>query len=247
MKRSLNGGSSFSAFTSGITEAAGNFLFITPFTQDPSNAANMWTGGAFLWRTTQATANPFVGNIWTQASAFLGQRVAAIAVASTNSNIVYVGGQTGSIWRNTAALTANSGTTWSFSRARPDTNYVSWLAVDPNATATVYATISTFNSGTGQGHVFKSADGAVTWTRIDGSGATALPDVPAHSIVVDLTNSNILYVATDIGVLVSLDGGVTWNRENTGFANVIVDALIIKGNFLYAFTHGRSAWRVAMH
>jgi len=28
---------------------------------------------------------------------------------------------------------------------------------------------------------------------------------------------------------------------------VIVDALIVKGNFLYAFTHGRSAWRVAIH
>jgi hypothetical protein len=246
MARSLNGGTSFSAFTSGITEASGNFLFITPFTQDPSNAANMWTGGAFLWRTTQATANPLVGNIWTQASAFLAQRVASIAVASTDSNIVYVGGQTGSIWRNSAALTVNSTTTWSSSRVRPDSNYVSWLAVDPNTSTTVYATVSTFNSGTGQGHVFKSTDGAVTWANIDGSGVMLL-DVPAHSIVVDLTNSNILYVATDIGVFASLDSGATWNRENTGFANVIVDALIIKANFLYAFTHGRSAWRVAMH
>ena len=65
--------------------------------------------------------------------------------------------------------------------------------------------------------------------------------------MVDLTNSNILYVATDVGVFVSLDGGASWNRENTGFANVIADALIIQGNFLYAFTHGRSAWRVPMH
>jgi hypothetical protein len=247
MVRSVNGGTSFSAFTSGITEAAGNFLFITPFTQDRSNAANMWTGGAFLWRTTQATASPTVGNIWTQASAFLGQRISAIAVAPTDSNTLYLGGQTGSIWRNTAALTANSTTVWSASRVRPDSNYISWVTAHPTTPTTVYATVSTFNSATGTGHVFKSIDGAQTWTNIDGAGVTGIPDVPAHCILVDPTNTNILYLATDIGVFVTLDGGATWDRENTGFANVIVESMAINGNFLYAFTHGRSAWRVAMH
>ena len=247
MVRSTNGGVSFSAFTSGITEAAGNFLFITPFTQDPSNAANMWTGGAFLWRTTQATATPTVGNIWVQASAFLGQRIASIAVAPTDSNTVYLGGQTGSIWSNTAALTANSSTTWSSSRVRADSNYISWVTVHPTIATTVYATVSTYNSGSGTGHVFKSTDGALTWTNIDGAGLTGIPDVPAHCILVDPTNTNILYLATDIGVFVTLDGGATWDRENTGFANVIVESLAMKGNLLYAFTHGRSAWRVTTH
>jgi photosystem II stability/assembly factor-like uncharacterized protein len=247
LKRSTNGGTSFSAFTSGISEASGNFLFITPFTQDPNNAANMWTGGARLWLTTQATANPTTGNIWTQASVFLGQRVSAIAVAPGNSNIVYAGGQTGSIWRNTAALSATSTTTWASSRVRTDSNYISWLAVDPNNPNIVYATVSTYNSGSGQGHIFKSTDGAQTWVDIDGTGLTGIPDVPALSIVVDPTNSSILYLATDIGVFLSLDGGANWDRENTGFANVITNALAVQGNFLYAFTHGRSAWRVAMH
>ena len=245
--RSLNGGSSYSAFTSGINEASGNFLFITPFIQDQNNAANMWTGGARLWRTTQATANPTVGNIWTQASVFLGQRVAAIAVAPGNSNIVYAGGQTGSVWRNTAALSATSTTTWASTNPRPDSNYVSWVAVDPNNSNIVYAVVSTYNSGSGQGHAFKSTDGAQTWSNIDGTGTTGVPDTPVHTIVVDPTNSNILYIGTDLGVLMTLNGGSTWDRENTGFANVIVDALYVQGNFLYAFTHGRSAWRVQMH
>ena len=245
--RSTNGGSTFLPFTSGITDASSDFLFITPFTQDPSNAANMWTGGARLWRTTRATVTPTVGNIWTPASALLSQQVSAIAVAPTNSNIVYAGGATGPIWRNTAALTANSTTTWSSSRVRTDSNYISWLTVHPTTPATLYATVSTYNSSTGTGHVFKSVDGAVTWTSIDGSGVTGIPDIPAHCILVDPTNPNILYLATDIGLFVTLNGGATWDRENTGFANVIVEALSIRGNFLYAFTHGRSAWRVAMH
>jgi photosystem II stability/assembly factor-like uncharacterized protein len=245
--RSTNGGGSFSAFTSGITEPNGNFLFIAPFTQDPNSAANMWTGGARLWRTTQATANPTVGNIWTQASGFLGQRVSAIAVAPGNSNIVYAGGQTGTVWSNTAALSATSATTWASSKPRSDSNYISWVAVDPNNSNIVYATVSTYNSGTGQGHVFKSTDGAQTWTNIDSTGVSGVPDVPVHSIVVDPTNSNILYIGTDAGVLMTLNGGSSWDRENTGFANVITEMLGVRGNFLYAFTHGRSAWRVAMH
>ena len=244
--RSVNGGSSYSSFTSGIAEASGNFLFINPFAQDPSNPANMWTGGASVWRTTQATNSTLTNPIWTRASAFLGQRTTAWAVAPTDSNTVYVGGQTGSVWRNTAALSANSTTAWSSSRPRSDTNYVSWVAVDPTTSATVYATVSTFNSSSATGHVFKSIDGGVTWTNIDGTAPASVPDVPVHTIVVDPNNPARLYVGTDIGVLVSLDGGNTWDRENTGFANVIVESMKIRGNYLYAFTHGRSAWRVAL-
>ena len=44
MARSTNGGSSYSNLTSGITEASGNFA------QNPSNAVNMWTGGARMQR-----------------------------------------------------------------------------------------------------------------------------------------------------------------------------------------------------
>ncbi|HSE36618.1 MAG TPA: hypothetical protein VLG74_04890, partial [Blastocatellia bacterium] len=67
---------------------------------------------------------------------------------------------------------------------------------------------------------------------------------------VDSSNSGTLYVGTDIGVFVSLDGGATWARENTGFANTVVESLTIGsvGNTLnlFAFTHGRGAWRVAL-
>jgi len=55
-------------------------------------------------------------------------------------------------------------------------------------------------------------------------------------------------VGTDVGVFSSDDTGATWAVENTGFANVITEALAI-GNVgatphVFAFTHGRGAWRV---
>lgn len=254
LQRSLNGGASSSAFTSGITEAAGNFLFIAPYAQDPSNPANMWAAGATPWRTTQATAVPTVGSIWQQAGAFFGQRITAIAVAPSDSTRVYMGGGTGSanngrVFTTANALTSTSSTVWTFSKPRPDANVVSWLAVHPTQPGTVYATVSTFNSASGQGHVFRSTDFGATWVRVDGSGATGIPDVPVHALVIDPNDTNRLYVGSDIGVFVSLDAGATWARENTGFANVIVEALSIKNDaprYLYAYTHGRSAYRVAL-
>jgi len=85
--------------------------------------------------------------------------------------------------------------------------------------------------------------------NIDGTGATAIPDVPVHTIVVDPLDNQRLYVGTDIGVFVSIDGGANWARENTGFANVIVAKLTIKNTaprYIYAFTHGRSLFRAPL-
>src|SRR5262249_12057512 len=55
-----------------------------------------------------------------------------------------------------------------------------------------------------------------------------------------------LYIGTDVGVFVSLDQGAHWAVENTGYANIPTEHLLIHDSTLYAFTHGRGAWRVAL-
>jgi hypothetical protein len=250
IQRSTNGGATYSAFTGGITEAGGNFLFIAPFAQDPNSADRMWAGGAYLWRTSAATSVPAPAAPWTRASTFLGARVSAVAVSPLDSNRVYAGtAAQGNVYTSGSANSATGTTAWSSSKPRPGTPYISWITPDPVAAGTVYATISTFNSVGSVGHVFKSVDFGATWTNIDGSGATGIPDVPVHSLVVDPLNTLRMYVGTDVGVFVTLDGGLTWARENTGFANVVVESLVLKNTaprYLYAFTHGRSVYRVAM-
>lgn len=233
------------SFTSGITESSGNFLFITPFAQDPGNAANMWTGGAYIWRTTQATANPTVGNIWTRASAFLAEQVASIAVAPTNSNTVYVGGaSSGKVYYNTSALTATSTTTWS--SGTPQANcYISGLAVDPVNSTTAWAVSSTFGCTP---HVWQTTNGGLTWSPMGGTGSNVIPDIPAHTIAINPSNGQKLYLGTDLGVFVSVDGGNNWLVENNfQLPNVIVDSLVFNTSGtiqLFAFTHGRGAWKV---
>jgi hypothetical protein len=257
IQRSTNGGASFAAFSGGITEAAGNFLFITPFLQDSTNPNVMWIGGATPWRTTSATAVPGPGAPWAQAGPFFGSRISAWGVSPLNNNRVYAGtGSGGGVANNCRVFTTGTGltstatTAWTSSKVRADACFISWVEPDPVVAGRVYATISTFNGpAPAVGHVFRSDNFGATWTSIDGSGATGIPDVPVHAIAVDPTDNQRLYVGTDIGVFVSLDGGANWARENTGFANVIVESLSIKNTaprYLFAYTHGRSVYRVQL-
>jgi len=246
LRRSENGGQSFQGVTFGISESSNNFLFINPFLMDPGIPQRLWTGGRTMWRTDDAAAS------WAQANTgVLGGTVSAIAIAEADSNYVlagtgrrFTGDVGGFIHRTNIGLTSNAATDWP--AAQPRTGFVSWLTFDPNNVNVAYATYSTF----GGTHVWKSTDAGASWAGIDAAGDTGIPDVPVHTIVVDSSNSQTLYVGTDIGVFVSLNGGANWARENTGFANTIVESLAIGsvGNTLnlFAFTHGRGAWRVPL-
>ena len=90
------------------------------------------------------------------------------------------------------------------------------------------------------------------WAASFGDGATGLPDIPVHSIVVDPANPDRLYLGTDLGVMTSINGGRSWAVENTGFANAVTEWLALGTDaggqpWLFAFTHGRGAWKVALN
>lgn len=240
LQRSLNGGQSWTQIYSGVGEGGGNFQFIHPFAMDPGNSQRLWYGGAYAWRTDNRGGN------WTRASQFLSARIASWGISPTDPNRAYLGVQhlgtatSGRIFTTNVATTATSATVWA--SAQPRQGYVSSIGVDPNNPLVAYATYSTYNFTGNVGHVFKTADGGATWTRIDAT----LPDMPVHSVVVHPTQPNTIYVGTDLGVFVTLDGGASWMRENTGFANVIVEHLELSNGRLFAFTHGRSAWSVQL-
>jgi hypothetical protein len=234
IQKSTNGGASFTQVTSGIFDSG---LFINPFAMDPNDPDTLWTGGQFPWRTTNAAAN------WQQAGASFGSNVSSIAIATGNSNRVLMGTTSGAIRLTTTGTTSGGGTAWG--STTPRSGFVSSVAFDPTNEMVAYATYSNF----GGSHVFKSTNGGATFSPIDGAGATAIPDIPAHSIVVDPSNTSRLYVGTDLGVFVSRDGGATWAVENNGFANTVTETLAMGSVSgvpnLFAFTHGRGAFRVA--
>ena len=252
VRKSTDGGITFDVATDGITDLERNdtssfrafgdfFLFITPLVMDPNEPSRLWTGGRRLWRTDDQAGR------WSAASANLvaGGKASAIAVAPGDSDRVVVGADSGHIYRSEGAAAAGEQTAWASSRPRP--GFVSSVAFDPNDPNVVYATYAGF----GGRHVWRSANGGRDWTAIDGRGEHRVPDIPVHSLAVDPDDSERLYLGTDLGVLVSVDGGDGWAVENTGFATAVTEWLAVGGEaggetWLFAFTHGRGAWRVPL-
>jgi hypothetical protein len=216
--RSQDGGATFTDATSGINNDPG-FAFIAPFHMNAGNPRHLMTGGWYIWRTTNQADS------WQRASAITPGHgsVSAIGVSPANSNRAVVGMSDGYLLFSHAANSANQTTRWAFSR--PRAGFVSSVHWDPANVDIVYATYATFNTAAGQFHVYRSTDGGRTWTGLDGTGTTAIPDLPVHTFIVDPTNRQRLYVGTDAGVFTSIDGGANWYKEVTGYANVVTEAL----------------------
>jgi hypothetical protein len=259
LRRSTNGGASSASVISGITGDV--FPFITVFRMDPNVPTRLWIGGRFMWRTDNNATN------WTRTSNAqqTGGSITAMAIAPGNSNIVINGAASGQLRRTTIGTTANAASVlnsvWlqTFTPRGNGNGTISWVEYDPSNSNNVWATISTFNvapnaQGTGAGHVFRSTDGGNTWALADGTqtagNVNAIPDIPAHSVAIDPNDSQRIYVGTDLGVFVSLDGGANWARETTGFSNTVVESLTAVNTngvtSLFAFTHGRGAFKVTI-
>ncbi|RZM80604.1 hypothetical protein C3B51_11095 [Pseudoalteromonas rubra] len=232
LQKSTDGGVTFADAFNGIT--GDGFPFITRFEMAPSNPQVLWIGGNQLWRTTDQAEN------WVAGSPVLDSSVYAIGIAPQDENIVAAGTREGYIYINYAAGEADAEQPWhSFKIGAEDERAtISAIAFDPTDAQIAYATVSTFD----QAHVWKTTDGGKSWMPIDKD----IPNVPATSVAVDPNNAQRVIIGTDLGVFISTDGGENWFADGSGLANTNIAKVAFHNNEVFAFTHGRSAYKVAL-
>lgn len=208
-------------------------IWMVYVTIDPNDSDTVYTGNQRVYRTKND------GLSWDALTPVLdGSPISAIEVAPADSNAIYVGTENGGIFRS-----LDGGTTWSANLTGPDLPgvMVTRIETHPADASDVYLTVG--NSG--NSHVFRSRDNGSTWTDIDGG---KLPDVPHSALLIRPDKPKELYVACDVGVFMTNDGGTTWRDATGALPNVMVVDIVLHEatRTLFAATYGRSIWSATL-
>ncbi len=166
----------------------------------------------------------------------------AIAESPRDGNVIWAGTDDGNV-----QVTRDGGRTWTNVTAKitglPKNAWVSGIEAGHFDAGTVYATFDLHTFGDMRPYAYKSADYGATWTPL------VTPDSPvrsyAHVIKEDLVNKDLLFLGTELGLWVSVDGGRRWAKYKGGeFPSVAVRDLAIhpRDHDLVIGTHGRGIW-----
>lgn len=140
-------------------------------------------------------------------------------------------------------LSRDGGRTWSkFDRFAgvPDLTYVSRVVASRHNENTAYVTFDGHRNNDFKPYVLKTTDLGRTWTSI----ASNLPQNSSVQVIREHhRNPDLLFVGTETGVWVTVNGGQAWARL-AGLPVVAVHDLIIhpRANDLVIGTHGRGIW-----
>ena len=199
--------------------------FYTPFILDPQDSNEMLIGTCRIWRgdTAISVFNQLSVNFDTLDVTLCDgsevNQIAGLAAGGpkdTNgfSKVIYaatwgygplrnIGG--GELWVTTSADAAKPAMTNVTGSINPKNYAISSVAIDTSVAngQTAYVGIMGFHTS----HVWKTTDAGGTglasdWTDWTGTGASALPDAPVNSLLVD-AGVGIIYAGTDVGVFSS--------------------------------------------
>ena len=247
-----SGGSTASTNFSNASWPAGmRFTTDTPIALDPTNPSVVYIGGTVLGRSTDRGASFTVISPSDDAHSLPGPvppdendlgpfyaneyaTITAIAPAKTAPSTIYVGTDTGRVWKTT-----DLGASWTQISGLP-TRWVNAIVVDPTNANHVFAAFSGYREGDFAGNVWVSTDGGATWSNISSN----LPNAPVEMLTYDQP-ADLLFAATDFGALFLKGGSTTWLRAGTGLPDTPVMDLKLSGDgsTLFAATFGRSVWK----
>ncbi|HEX8190360.1 MAG TPA: FG-GAP-like repeat-containing protein, partial [Pyrinomonadaceae bacterium] len=135
-----------------------------------------------------------------------------VAVDPTDANVVYAVFNGGGVYKST-----DGGLLYELKNTGLSSNLVNAIAVDPVTPTTLYA-------GTSFG-IFKSTDGAGTWTRLPDTPGLNKPSV--NRFAINPSDPQIVYAGSNLGVIKTTNGGASWASATGGLDFATVSALVI--------------------
>ena len=241
------------------------FNWNSPIHMSPTQKGTVYIGSQFLFRSRDhgqtwdrispdlTTNDPMKqkqeqsgGVTVDNSSAEMHTTIYAISESPKNSDLVWAGTDDGNV-----QITRDGGKTWTnvtpnvTAAGVPKSTWVSYVDASHFDEGTAYATFDGHTLGDMVPHAFRTADYGKTWTSVVASDSGVRGY--AHVIREDPVNANLLYLGTEFGLWISLDGGKQWAQYKGGdLPNVAVRDLAIhpRDNDLVIATHGRGIWIV---
>lgn len=218
----------------------GNRVFVS------KDRGDTWTAGPDITRAENRDTRPIMGVLpgpdmlarndgvgaWgTITSLAESARQAGLLWAGTDDGLVQLSRDAGKSWTNVTDRLPGPAAKGRISRVEPG-----------HADAgTIYVALDRHQDDDFAPYLFVSKDFGQTWRSI----ASGLPATGWINVVKEHPrNPNLLFVGTETGLFVSLDGGAVWTRFTHGFPTVPVDDLVVhpRDNDLVVATHGRALW-----
>jgi photosystem II stability/assembly factor-like uncharacterized protein len=162
--------------------------------------------------------------------------ITTVDVAKNDPNVIYCGTDDANVW-----VTTNGGTNWTKVNAGLPYRWVTRVTIHPLNSAICYVTLSGYKVDSTGAHVYKTTNFGASWQSVSGN----LPDAPANDILIDPAFLSTLYLATDVGVMISTNDGASWSVYSQGIpSNVPCHDLTIHNGTrkLVVWTHGRSVY-----
>jgi photosystem II stability/assembly factor-like uncharacterized protein len=236
----------------------------TPIALSPNEKGTIYIGSQFMFRSRDhgvtwdrispdlSTNDPIrqrqeqSGGITVDnSSAEMNTTIYSISESPRAGGQIWVGTDDGNV-----QLTRDGGKNWTNltpNLGMPAGNWISWVEASRYDPAVAYVTDDRHAYGDLGTYLYRTGDYGRTWQRIVGPQTPGVRGY-AHVIKEDRVNPNILFLGTEFGLFMSLNGGQSWAQfKPTGFPDGVAVrdiSLQDRDDDLVLATHGRGIWVV---
>lgn len=159
-----------------------------------------------------------------------------IAESPLDENVIWVGTDDGNV-----QMTQDGGTTW-VNRAiningLPKNTWAYHIEASNFDKGSAYAVFDGHTMNDTKPYAFKTTDFGKSWTNIISDGVTGF----VRNIQEDYVNPDLLFLGTEFGLYITVDGGKNWNKFTNNVPAVAVHFIDLhkRTNDLVMATHGR--------
>jgi len=216
--------------------------WLAPFIISPHNPRVIYHGMNYLFRSMdrgeewEVISPDLTHNNLDELGDIRYQTIFSITESPFRFGLIYVGTDDGRIH-----MTRDHGESWTELTGRlPYKKWISGMVASAFDEGTVYLAQNGKREDDFTPYLYRSTDFGQTWASI----SDGIPSGPINVVREDPKNENVLYIGTDIGAYVSLDGGESWDALAGNLPSTFVSDLKIhaRDDILIASTHGRGMY-----